>query len=407
MRKIRVFSLVLCVVLIASVMGNSVCFAEGMEPLFDKVSVFFTVDNIPTLTEGDVSFLLYDENGTEPVSSAVYQLKRGCAGFSVDFQVPEYNIGKKFRFVLSKGAESVTFCESTGSEFVVETYAYLDEAGIRQYQTAFYMELNPSFNKEAVIKVNGTSNKVYAHYFMNDTLYVTTDLLEDLKIDHKIFPALNCFFLSTSSGHTMEFYMNDFYATKGGASYNLPHPVYPIGETPYAPLSEIAVYFACNYVVESDNEYQTVISLTPSVYAAKNEKEEYVNRLNVSSKTDYLIWVDKSDFKVNVFLGKQGDWRYIKSFDCAIGAPSSPTVEGSFEYHAYQPRWTYSSYYCGPIMRFYRGYAIHSTLIRYNGTPYDNRVGMRISHGCVRVRPEGIKWLVDYIPLHTRILVTA
>ena len=57
-------------------------------------------------------------------------------------------------------------------------------------------------------------------------------------------------------------------------------------------------------------------------------------------------------------------------------------------------------------MRFYKGYALHSTLIRYNGTPYDNRVGVKISHGCVRIRPEGINWLVQNIPLYSRVLVT-
>jgi len=58
-------------------------------------------------------------------------------------------------------------------------------------------------------------------------------------------------------------------------------------------------------------------------------------------------------------------------------------------------------------MRFYKGYALHSTLIGYNGTPYDNRVGVKISHGCVRMCPEDINWLAKNIPLYTRVLVTA
>jgi len=405
MRKLRILALVITMIFVINLTGY-ISFAE--EPLFDKVSVFFTLKDIPTLTEGTVSFSLYNENEAAPVSSASYELKRGVTGFSVDFSVPAYEIGKKFRLVLTGGAEALIFCEETGKEFTLETYSTVNEAdGSQIYQTAFYMELLPFFNKEAVIMVDGVKNTSFAHYFMNGNLYVTTDLLDALRINYTISAEDNSIFLSSGDYHTMQFFMDNIYACKNGEGYNLSAPVYAIGNTPYVPLSEVAVYFACNYSVVSDTLYQTEISLTESVYAEKNEKEEFVNSRGVSSRTDYLVWVDKSDYKVNVFLGEKGNWKFVRSFDCAIGAPSSPTVEGSFEYHAYHSRWSYSSYYCGPIMRFYRGYAIHSTLIRYNGTPYDNRVGMKISHGCVRVRPEGIQWLVDYIPLYTRILVTA
>ena len=57
-------------------------------------------------------------------------------------------------------------------------------------------------------------------------------------------------------------------------------------------------------------------------------------------------------------------------------------------------------------MRFYKGYAIHSTLLRYDGSDYDGRVGKQISHGCVRVKPENINWMVSMIPLYTKIYIT-
>ena len=56
-------------------------------------------------------------------------------------------------------------------------------------------------------------------------------------------------------------------------------------------------------------------------------------------------------------------------------------------------------------MRFNGGYAIHSTLLRYDGTPYDDRVGVKISHGCIRLRKDDINWMVSYIPLNTRIYI--
>ena len=134
---------------------------------------------------------------------------------------------------------------------------------------------------------------------------------------------------------------------------------------------------------------------------------EFVNNSGVSSATNYLIWISKKDYKVSVFLGNTGNWRYVKSFDCAIGAPGTPTITGQFEYYMYQSRWSYDTYYVGPVMRFARGgYAIHSTLLRYDGSNADGRLRMKISHGCVRVAPASIKWLVDYIPLHTRVYIT-
>ena len=57
-------------------------------------------------------------------------------------------------------------------------------------------------------------------------------------------------------------------------------------------------------------------------------------------------------------------------------------------------------------MRFYNGYALHSTLYNYNGTLYDNRVGMKLSHGCIRLHPEDINYLVATVPFKTKIVIT-
>lgn len=138
----------------------------------------------------------------------------------------------------------------------------------------------------------------------------------------------------------------------------------------------------------------------------KIKAENFVNEKGTKSDTPYLVWVSKKNYKVSVFLESDEGWECIKDFGCSIGAPNTPTVTGEFKYHQYQPKWYYSGYYVGPVMRFYRGYAIHSTLIKNDGTDYDGRIGMQISLGCVRVRPEDINWLVYYIPMNTKIYVT-
>ena len=174
---------------------------------------------------------------------------------------------------------------------------------------------------------------------------------------------------------------------------------------------QIGAYFILQTFNYPDSEGQWVLNHTDFQMmlrpAACTQEERFINSTGIASDTDYLVWVSKSEYMVRVFLGKAGDWRMINSFDCAIGAPSTPTVEGTYKYYQYQDRWYYDYYYCGPVMRFYRGYAIHSTLLRYNGGDYDRRTGERVSHGCVRVIPENINWLVSTVPLQTTIYVTA
>ena len=132
----------------------------------------------------------------------------------------------------------------------------------------------------------------------------------------------------------------------------------------------------------------------------------FVNSQNISSRTEYLIWVDKSDYRVTLFEGSKNNWRGVGSYPCSIGAPSTPTITGQFEYFSKETRWSYPTYYVGPIMRFYRGYALHSTLLRYNGADADARLGQKISHGCVRMVPEDIQYLWDTVPLYTKVYVT-
>ena len=134
--------------------------------------------------------------------------------------------------------------------------------------------------------------------------------------------------------------------------------------------------------------------------------ESYVNSANLSSETPYLIWVNKSEFTVHVFLGSKNNWEEVYSCPCAIGAADSPTITGTFKFTSLESKWYYDDFYVGPIMRFYNSYAIHSTLLKYDGTDYDNRVNAKISHGCVRVRPENLEWLTFYVPLKTTVHVT-
>ncbi len=144
---------------------------------------------------------------------------------------------------------------------------------------------------------------------------------------------------------------------------------------------------------------------TKTTDISNGDKDLFVRTMGYTSQTDYLIWVHLERQKVNVFIKKDGQWCIEKVFPCASGANETPTVTGVFSYYARQNRWTYADYYVGPIMVFSGNYALHSVLMRYNGSVYDGTVGRPASHGCVRLRQEDMFWLQDYIPLHTTVVV--
>lgn len=136
------------------------------------------------------------------------------------------------------------------------------------------------------------------------------------------------------------------------------------------------------------------------------DQEARINESGVGSSTDYLIWVNKEKFRCTVFSGSKGNWKWVKDFTVGIGAEGRETITGVFEYIDYTNMWPYDSYYVGPVMVFYGNYALHSTFLKYDGTPYDNTVGAKISHGCVRCQAKYINWMVDNIPMKTRVYVT-
>ena len=170
----------------------------------------------------------------------------------------------------------------------------------------------------------------------------------------------------------------------------------------YVPVRPFAEYFGCKFEVLDFGDHIDVCLGESSV--AQSQYSSVV--ANVSSRTNWLIYVDKSDYKVRVYKGSKGKWILQKTYPCAIGAPGTPTITGQFEYQWKEYAWHYGTYYVGPIMRFYRGYALHSTLRYYGGGEYDGRVGVKISHGCVRLHPADIQWMWDTIPLYTKIYIT-
>ncbi len=71
-------------------------------------------------------------------------------------------------------------------------------------------------------------------------------------------------------------------------------------------FNKLLIYHKRNFIDGTKANYETSVT-------------EYVNLNNFSSKTQYFIWVDLKNFKVNIFNGSNNKWKMIHSYLCTIG----------------------------------------------------------------------------------------
>ena len=90
-----------------------------------------------------------------------------------------------------------------------------------------------------------------------------------------------------------------------------------------------------------------------------------------SSRTPYLLLVNRSTHKVGIYQGWQGNWRCIQYWDCSDGAPSTPTVEGTFQVGSKGYYFDSGSARCYWYTQFRGNYLFHSVLYNKNGTLMD------------------------------------
>ena len=138
-----------------------------------------------------------------------------------------------------------------------------------------------------------------------------------------------------------------------------------------------------------------------------NDQQSMILKSNLySSSTPYLILVNRSTHKVGIFNGSIGKWNLVQYWDCSDGAPNTPTVEGTFHVGIKGYYFDSGSSRCYWYTQFCGNYLFHSVLYnKYNGALADGRLGMALSHGCVRLDINNAKWIYDSIPPGTTVVV--
>lgn len=127
-----------------------------------------------------------------------------------------------------------------------------------------------------------------------------------------------------------------------------------------------------------------------------NFRAMYTKAYSNSSRTDWLIMVDRANHLLGVFQGGKENWNLVKALRCTTGKWSTPTPAGvtitsnKYYYHS-------QSYWRTVI--FNGMYGIHSVI---SG---DWELGQSISNGCIRINRNEAIWLYNTVPLGTAVIV--
>ena len=121
------------------------------------------------------------------------------------------------------------------------------------------------------------------------------------------------------------------------------------------------------------------------------------------SNTNWYLAVDVKNHRTMVFKRSGGSWMLVKNWLCSVGAPSTPTVLGTYSVgiKGYSFGEGYTCYY---YTQFWGDYLFHSVKY-YQGTfnVKDGRLGQDVSEGCVRLPIQQAKWIYDNIPEDTTV----
>ncbi len=325
------------------------------------------------------------------------------------FDVPEYRMGTRFKVKLASGLRSLYYYDqgaAVGETIEVTTFGFINADGNYEQCNGASMTGNPDFEKEMHVYI---TNQWYND--LNPRARLVDDVAmmpvravgNAMGLDVTYNPEWDSVTLSLEDQKAV-FWANNEYMTYPGGDKNASHvPVYIEGSL-FVPLRDLADAFGCSLEVTDYGEFIDIL-IGEAPYHQTIRNRIPVNRDGIGSKTNYLIWVSKHEYKVRVYEGQQYHWSLMKTFPCALGAWDTPTITGQFEILE-RTQWDYPGYYVGPVLRFYNGYALHSTLLNYGGGEYDGRVGVNISHGCVRLHPGDINWIARTVPFRTRVYIT-
>ena len=139
-----------------------------------------------------------------------------------------------------------------------------------------------------------------------------------------------------------------------------------------------------------------------------SETEYFVNKyFNLTSQTNYLIWVDLKKQLINIFTLQEGFWKLDRQIPCATGKNISPTIKGTFSINSNRGTWMPAggNVWVKNYVGFYSSYFFHSVKVKRDGSLYDSTVGTVASAGCIRMPLDASEWFTQNIPVNTTVFI--
>lgn len=138
----------------------------------------------------------------------------------------------------------------------------------------------------------------------------------------------------------------------------------------------------------------------------KEGKETFMNTNTFYSDTPYFIIVNLDKKEVNIFQGSNKQWSLINTYICDIGRPSTPTINGRYRTNLKGKSFgADEGFECKYYTQIKGNYLFHSILYNVDGSIQDGRIGLAISHGCIRLSLDNAKWIYDNIPKGTQVII--
>lgn len=136
---------------------------------------------------------------------------------------------------------------------------------------------------------------------------------------------------------------------------------------------------------------------------------------NQASGTKYLIAIDRNTCDFVVYTGKKGNWKVYKHWACCVGQSAHKTPAGTHKvfarkscFHGWNEKSHKTKYTCFYATRFYKSVYVHSQIHRYMNKSRikDARIGVKCSHGCVRLKIANAKWVYQNCKNGTKVIVS-
>lgn len=133
-------------------------------------------------------------------------------------------------------------------------------------------------------------------------------------------------------------------------------------------------------------------------------KTAYINNTGIGSNTKYLVWVNEGSETLNVFKGSKGNWKLVKSMPCSTGDREAYGTGIGYTPRGFNFYYGAKTYDSSSGLRFFEIY--RESTNKSTGNPVHHLYNKQYpqSHGCTRLTVSNLNWLVNTIPLKSKVI---